>query len=494
MKAITDELSNKHRENLALYASGILPNDDSVLARQGNGWTAYLELLRDDQVKSTLQQRRTAITEAELIVVPASDRPADVAAADDIREQLAALDFDAITDQMHYGVFWGHAVAENLYRREGKRIVLDAIKPREHYRFKYDRDMNLRLVTLKTPQGELMPPRKFWTFNSGAMHADNPYGLGLAHYLYWPVFFKRNGLKFWMIFLEKFGSPTPKAEVPGAWLDQTNPQSQKMISAVQRALEAIQTDSHVIVPEGTAIELIEATRGGTATYEQLLERMDAAISKVVLSQTMTTDNGSSRSQAEVHETVGEAVKKSDADLLMGAFNTQTVAWLTEWNHPGANPPKVWRKIGQEQDLKEQAETDNEIAKLGLEPTDEYIAETYGPGWRRKAPAPVPMGRGQGMPADFTEISRLAQERATGRADQQALVDAAELMSTQYREFVGDRVERLLAMLDETQDLATFRERLLDEMETLPKPENVERIRNATFFSRLKGLTKGVRRA
>ena len=99
-----------------------------------------------------------------------------------------------------------------------------------------------------------------------------------------------------------------------------------------------------------------------------------------------------------------------------------------------------------------------------------------------------------MPADFTEISRLAQERATGRADQQALVDAAELMSTQYREFVGDRVERLLAMLDETQDLETFRERLLDEMETLPKPENVERIRNATFFSRLKGLTKGVRRA
>ncbi|USE35242.1 DUF935 domain-containing protein [Endozoicomonas sp. SCSIO W0465] len=43
------------------------------------------------------------------------------------------------------------------------------------------------------------------------------------------------------------------------------------------------------------IELIEAARSGTADYDALCQRMDKAISKVILSQTMTTDDGSSRS-------------------------------------------------------------------------------------------------------------------------------------------------------------------------------------------------------
>ena len=42
------------------------------------------------------------------------------------------------------------------------------------------------------------------------------------------------------------------------------------------------------------IELIEAARSGTADYEALYERMDKAIAKVVLSQTMTTEDGASR--------------------------------------------------------------------------------------------------------------------------------------------------------------------------------------------------------
>jgi hypothetical protein len=52
-----------------------------------------------------------------------------------------------------------------------------------------------------------MPERKFWTFSAGAATDDEPYGLGLGHFLYWPVFFKRNDIKFWLIFLEKFAAP-----------------------------------------------------------------------------------------------------------------------------------------------------------------------------------------------------------------------------------------------------------------------------------------------
>ncbi|WP_422450890.1 MULTISPECIES: phage portal protein family protein [unclassified Endozoicomonas] len=74
-----------------------------------------------------------------------------------------------------------------------------------------------------------------------------------------------------------------------------------------QALDPIQSDSGVVIPDNVIIELIEAARSGTADYDALRQRMDKAISKVILSQTMTTDDGSSRSQAEVHQEVQEAV-------------------------------------------------------------------------------------------------------------------------------------------------------------------------------------------
>lgn len=496
MKPILNELSSQHAANLNLFATGVLPNTDSVLNRNARNFETYQELLRDDQVASVLQQRRTAITQAEITVEAASDSAADQAAAEDIREQLAAINFDDITGKMHYGVFFGYGVAENMYRRDGRRIILDDIKVRQAWRFKYDKAQKLRLMIPGKPEGVLMPDNKFWTFNSGAIHSDNPYGLGLAHFLYWPVFFKRNGMKAWSIFLDRFAQPTPSAKVPSAWMENdTDPTSLKMINRVRSALQAIQTDSYVILPEGAEIDLIEASRSGTADYESLQDKMDAAISKVILSQTMTTDNGSSRSQAEVHQDVADEVKKADADLLMGSFNQQTVAWLTAWNHPNAQPPKVWRKVEPEEDLKEQAETDKAIADLGLEPTDEYILEKYGPGWRRKAtPQPVPMNNGTGpMPADFTEQSRLVKEKIENRADQQDLADAAERLSTEYHELIGDRVDKLLAHLEESDDLETFRERLTEELAYIPTDEKVEKIRNANLFARIKGMFRGERR-
>ena len=60
---------------------------------------------------------------------------------------------------------------------------------------------------------DLMPDRKFWTISTGAEHSDEPYGVGLARSLYWPVWFKRNNVQFWLIFLEKFGMPTVAALV-----------------------------------------------------------------------------------------------------------------------------------------------------------------------------------------------------------------------------------------------------------------------------------------
>ena len=68
------------------------------------------------------------------------------------------------------------------------------------------------------------------------------------------------------------------------------------------------------------IDLLQVAKSGVADYEQLCRYMDECIAKVVLSQTMTTQDGSSLSQAQVHAGVKLEVVKSDADLLSDSFN------------------------------------------------------------------------------------------------------------------------------------------------------------------------------
>ena len=251
-----------------------------------------------------------------------------------------------------------------------------------------------------------------------------------------------------------------------------------------QALEAIQSDSGVVIPDNIVIDLIEAARSGTADYEALCNRMDSSISKVILSQTMTTDNGSSRSQAEVHQDVQQAVIKSDGDLICESFNRQVVKWLTEWNFPNAT-----RNTEPEEDLMQRAERDNKISTLGYEPTEEYITEVYGPGWKKKESSPLPpMGKGSPeLPAEFSEVSRLTQKRAAHRADMQAIVDAAEYLGSQYQEMYGKRVEQLMQYMEETGDVVTFREKIVKMMEEPPADEAVEKVRNASFFGRLMGV-------
>jgi phage gp29-like protein len=360
----------------------LLPPQDTVLRLQGGNYEIYQDVLRDDQVAACFQQRRTALISKEWVVNPASEKRLDKKAADFIKETLKNIQFDQTMDKMLYGIFYGFSVAECLWVNDGNYVTLEAIKVRDRRRFAFDGQFRLRLLTTFNPNGELLPERKFWTYCTGADHDDEPYGLGLAHWLYWPVFFKKNGLKFWLIFLEKFGMPTVKGMYDAR---ATEEERTKLLQATQ----AIQTDSGIILPEGMTIELIEAARSGTADYAVLFDKMQSIISKVVLSQTMTTDNGSSYSQSKVHESVADAVIKSDADLTHGSFNQAVVKWLVDWNFPGAAYPTVWRELEGNEDLGLRAEREAKIFGMGFKPTLKHVQDVYGGEWESTTPIPTP---------------------------------------------------------------------------------------------------------
>jgi phage gp29-like protein len=367
------------------YVGPLLQPYDSILRNRGGGDLAiYEQVLADPEVKSTFAQRQLAVTRCEWSVDAASASALDKSAADFIREQLEQLGFDDLTTKMLYGVFYGFSAAEVIYGVDGSRVVFDAIKVRNRRRFRFGKENDLRLLTMQSMyEGIKCEAPYFWHFQTGADNDDEPYGMGLAHWLYWPVLFKRNGLKFWLIFLEKFASPTGVGKYGPTATDTEK-------SRLLQALRAIQTDSGIAIPEGMTIELLEAARNGTSDYAALQDWADATIQKVVLGQTASTQGtpgklGNDKLQGDVRADI----IKADADLICESFNLGPVRWLTEWNFPGARPPRVYRITDEPEDLNTRADRDATVKSLGFKPTLKYVQETYGGEWTESAPEPVP---------------------------------------------------------------------------------------------------------
>jgi phage gp29-like protein len=428
----------------------LLPPQDSVLlARGGGDLRIYEEIARDDQVMACFQQRRLAVVSREWDVEPGDDSPRAEEAAAFLREQLHRIQWDAVTDKMLWGLFYGYGVGECLYSRSSKRRVqLDAIKVRKQRRFAWTPEMELRLRTLYEPDGVPLPPHKFWVYSAGADNDDEPYGLGLAHWLYWPVFFKRNGIKFWLVFLEKFGQPTGKGTYP----PNAQPEERQRLLA---ALQAIHVDSSIIVPEGMAIELIEAARSGTADYTALHDRMNAAIAKVILGQVASTEGTPGKLGGDdMHMDVRRDLTKADADVVCQSFNLGPARWLTEWNFgPDVALPRVWRDIEDSEDLNTRAERDKHLNDMGFRPTLAEVHATYGAGYQDLGP-----------PSVRSPTDEAAFAAATRRV--RTVKDTVDLQADRLRTDAGPVLDELQAPIFALLDQVSSMDELVERIETL----------------------------
>ncbi len=469
------------------YVDGLplLPSTDRLLALKGNGdLLIYQEVMRDEQVKACFEQRVRAVVSRPWEVKPGGTKRIDKLAAEFIDEQCKAIRFDSITEKMLYGVFYGYGVGEALYAVENGKVVLDTsrggIKVRDRRRFGFAPDMSLRLKTSANPLGEELPDKKFWHFATGSDHDDEPYGLGLAHWLYWPVFFKRSGVKFWLVFLEKFGMPTAVGKYPSG-----TPKTEQ--DKLLEALQAIQTDSAIIFPAGMEAELLEATRGGTVDYTALYERMNEAIARVTLGQTASTQGTPGRlGNDDLQGDVRDDIVKADADLVCMSFNATVVKWLTEWNFPGAALPQVWRKCEDEEDSNTTSERDERISKMGFKPTLKYIHEAYGGEWVEIKPSPdagAPPspagGRGAGGEG--------AQFAETGLDELDAF---AEYLAGDWERVTDPLIAPIVALAAEAASFEEFQARLPELIRDMDADKLAEALAQGQFAARLWGRLNG----
>lgn len=457
------------------YAGSMSSREDPVRRKRGGSLALYDDVLADDQVHSNFQQRRRALIARELEVLPGGTDKASEMAADFLREMLSTVGWDRVCDKMMYGIMYGYAVSELLYARDGRYWTIDEIKVRRPARFTFGADASLRLKQVGRPGGLLMPERKFWTYTSGADNDDNPFGVPLAAWCYWPVFFKRNGIRFWMLALEKYGAPTAVGKYPP---NAPTAEKQKLLEAVQ----AFASSAALTIPLGMDIELLSAGSKVGGNHSTLIETMNASISKVILSQTMTTDasrgGGVGNSQGDVHLDVRKDVTKGDADLQNGSFNAGPARWLTEWNFPTAQTPIVTRIMDEPEDLDTQSDRDGKLYTMGYELTPERVLSAYGDGYQRR------------VKPDASLDKPTRPEFSANPDDDYEPIDNL-IESEDHLDALSGEMEALLAeindVLSDSSDFADARNRLTAILAVDPADPFATRLARTQFQARLSAV-------
>lgn len=351
------------------FFSGVLQHADDTLIQQGGGkgLKIYDEIERDTHAAAMLAKRKKTLVARSWEVLPGGDRPIDKEAADLVEEMLKGLPFDLICEDLLDATLKGFATSEIVWARDGNRIKPVRVQQDDQRRFVFDRDWNLRLLTWSNmTEGMELPARKFIVHRFG-VKGNNPYGLGIGSRLFWPALFKREGVTFWMHFLEKFAGPTVVGKTPYGTLSD---EQSKLLNTLVKA----RTASAITVPIGTDIEFLEASRGGTVHYQDFLEYWDRQISIGTTGETLTTqvsNKGGNRALGDVHQEMLDLLVDSDGDLLSETLRDQLIRWIVEYNIPGAALPYIWRT----RPKNEKAEAESRKAKAGAaEATNKAIRE------------------------------------------------------------------------------------------------------------------------
>ena len=137
---------------------------------------------------------------------------------------------------------------------------------------------------------------------------------------------KKNMLAYWDVFGEIFGMPIRVARTGSR-----DPQDR---ASIEKMMQLMGAAGWAVLPEGTEVEIKETTRGDAFNvYDKRIERCNSEIAKGILGQTMTTDNGGSLAQSEVHLEILKNIIYKDADFLRDIINWQLLPFMEMHGFP-----------------------------------------------------------------------------------------------------------------------------------------------------------------
>ena len=244
------------------------------------------------------------------------------AGGDQDKEAMNYFDQAWFKQLMRYAldsIYWGHSLIElgDVVTTDNGLLTLDGVTliDRRHVIPEYHRVV--RNIGDNWQSGLDYHEAPFY---NQLIEAGQPYDLGLYLKAAQQTIPKKNAMGFWDTFTEIFGMPMRIAK--------TTSRDEKDISRLQKVLDLMGSTQSGVMPEGTEIDIVESSRGDSFNvYDRRIDRANSELSKLIIGQTMTIEDGSSLSQSETHLKVFENLVEADCDMLRDLVNTQLIPRL-----------------------------------------------------------------------------------------------------------------------------------------------------------------------
>ena len=163
-------------------------------------------------------------------------------------------------------------------------------------------------------------------FTDWLIEAGRPDDLGLYLKAATQTIPKKNMLAFWDSFGEIFGMPMRIAR--------TTSRDPKEMGRLEQMLKGAGASQYMVAGQDTEIEFVESGKGDAFNvYDKRIDRANSELSKLIIGQTMTIEDGSSLSQSETHLEVFQNLVESDCDMLRDIVNNQLIPRMVRHGFP-----------------------------------------------------------------------------------------------------------------------------------------------------------------
>lgn len=241
--------------------------------------------------------------------------------------------FKDLLDYALESLYWGHSLIElgdvitganGLPAYDGVTLI-----PRKHVCPEYGRIIKNLGDDWKRGICYREKPYSDWLIEAGKKN-----GLGLYLKAALQTIPKKYVLAFWDSFAEIFGMPIRIANTASK-----DAGEQKKLA---KMMEDMGAQAWAVLNEDTKIDIKESSKGDAFNvYDKRIDRANSELSKLVLLQTMTIDDGSSRSQSETHLTVFKNLIETICDMVRDLINNQLLPKMVAHGFPVAGLSFEW---------------------------------------------------------------------------------------------------------------------------------------------------------
>jgi len=364
---VGNEIATRKRSFNFYNLAMMLPDPDPVLRKQGKDIRIYKELLCDPHVWACVQSRKSGVLSLEWDINRGKDKTQQ---GQFIEDFFKSIDLNSIISEILNASLFGFQPLEVIWKKQGNLILPAEIKAKPPEWFCFDDDNRLKFRTKENYYGEDLPDRKFLCPQSNPSY-ENPYGERTLSRVFWPVAFKKGGLKFWVIFTEKYGMPFLVGKHPRGT-------SKEDTDNLADMLEAMIQDAIAVIPDDSSVEIVEGAKASSAdVFDRLINKMNAEISKAILGQTLTTELGNSGSlaAAKTHMEVRKDIVDSDKKIVEKSLN-QLIQWIYELNF-NEKDILIFEMYEEEDVDLTLSQRDKTLSETGVKFTKEYFMKTYG---------------------------------------------------------------------------------------------------------------------